>query len=414
MRTKDKKYYHSEIEVEDVKFIPVIVDNIKYYKELVNKFNNTTDIELKRKYAENLPQELFGTCRICGRKIINTNSFIIFRQHSGEMSPYIPAIQYRIINGTKYEISACGECIEKHFAENKPKAPKYYYMRANKYGAFAYGYSYDEYKKICSSTTGVTEKSMIKKWGDEEGKRRWKEYCSQQALTNTFEYKQDVYGWDRKKFNEFNKSRAVTKKLCIERHGEEEGLKLWENYCDRQRYTTTLEYFIEEYGEENGKKKYDDFYKGRLFKGFGYSKSSQECFDKILNIIKSKYSNINYNEIKYASYNGEYTIYNKANKFLAKLDYYDKTNNIIIEFNGSLWHADPKFYQLDSLVYSNVFSSCIGITAQQIWENDKIRLDNIMQEIPGAKIFVIWESDWRENPDKAIEPIIAEYDKILK
>ena len=35
-------------------------------------------------------------------------------------------------------------------------------MKANRFGAFCFGYSYEEYKKICSATTGITEKSMIK------------------------------------------------------------------------------------------------------------------------------------------------------------------------------------------------------------------------------------------------------------
>ena len=38
-------------------------------------------------------------------------------------------------------------------------------MKANKYGAYSFGYSYDDYKMICSQTTTVTLKSLQKKWG---------------------------------------------------------------------------------------------------------------------------------------------------------------------------------------------------------------------------------------------------------
>ena len=54
-------------------------------------------------------------------------------------------------------------------------------MKANRFGAFCFGYSYEEYKKICSVTTGITEKSMIKKWGIELGKQKWQEYKNKQA-----------------------------------------------------------------------------------------------------------------------------------------------------------------------------------------------------------------------------------------
>ena len=66
-------------------------------------------------------------------------------------------------------------------------------MKANKYGAYCFNYTEDEYKKICSQTVGITEKSMIRKWGEIEGKKRWKEYCEKQSKTNTFEYKQEKY-----------------------------------------------------------------------------------------------------------------------------------------------------------------------------------------------------------------------------
>ena len=60
-------------------------------------------------------------------------------------------------------------------------------------------------------------------------------------------------------FKEYNKSRSSTKELFIKRHGKEVGTKMWEEYCERQRYTTSLEYFIKEYGEEDGYKKYMSF-----------------------------------------------------------------------------------------------------------------------------------------------------------
>ena len=64
--------------------------------------------------------------------------------------------------------------------------------------------------------------------------------------------------------DEYNKSRAVTRENLIKKHGEEEGLKIWKRYCDKQKYTTSLEYFIEKYGKEKGEEKY---YRQNFLKG---------------------------------------------------------------------------------------------------------------------------------------------------
>lgn len=415
MRNKDRKYLHSEVSVEDIEFKHVFVDKdkINYYKELVDNFNNTPDIELKYKYAENLPKELFGTCRICGKKIINPNSRLVFAQNSGEIFPYAPRIQYRIIDGKKYEISACGKCIEEHFKENPPKSPKYYYMRANKFGAFAYNYSYDEYKKICSATVGVTLQSMIKKWGEEEGKRRWKEYCDKQAITNTFEYKKETYGWDEKKFKEFNKNRAVTKDLCIERHGEEEGLKIWEEYCKRQSYTNSIEYFIERYGEIDGKQKYINFAESRLSQGKSVSCIRIQCIEYLIEKLKTMFKDKVYTNGMYYG-EEEYGFFCSENNRSYSIDFYDNINDIIIEFNGTLWHADPKKYSAtDIVIKEGTLGATKSLTAQDIWDKDKRKLEAVQKRLPDAKIFIIWESDWKKDPDKAIEPVLEEYTKIL-
>ena len=261
MRTKEKEFRHSTISVIDIEQTPVKVDtnNGVDYLTICKEFNNTTDINKKLELSYLLPEELFCTCRFCGSRIMTQNSKLDFNRINKTILVKIPGVRYRIIDGVKYELSCCSNCLLEHFKDCPPKSEKYYYMKANKYGAYSFGYGYEEYKKICSQTVGITENAMIRKWGEKEGKKRWKSYCDKQAETNTFEYKQEKYGWSKEQFEEFNKSRAVTLELCIERHGEEAGRKMWDEYCERQRYTTSLEYMIEEYGEEEGTKKYKDF-----------------------------------------------------------------------------------------------------------------------------------------------------------
>ena len=416
MRTKEKQFRHSTISVIDVKQTPVKVDtnNGVDYFTICKEFNNTTDINKKLELSYLLPEELFCTCRFCGSRIMTQNSKLEFNKISKTILIKIPEVRYRIIDEVKYELSCCSNCLLEHFKDCPPKSEKYYYMKANKYGAYSFGYGYEEYKKICSQTVGITEDAMIRKWGEEEGKKRWKSYCDKQAETNTFEYKQEKYGWSKEQFEEFNKSRAVTIELCIERHGEEAGRKMWNEYCERQRYTTSLEYMIEEYGETNGIEKYNKFNEERLKQAYinfvlnpnnrsdrSFSNVSQDLF----NSIKDKLTKLGiYNEIYYETYNHEYLI-NQSKTQPYFLDFYDKTKNLVIEFNGSYWHADPRLYESTDVFKRNGNTT----TAQHIWDKDKKRKGNIIRILNNPIYIEVWESDWNENPDKVMEEILKYY-----
>lgn len=401
MRTKEKEFRHSTISVIDIEQTPVKVDtnNGVDYLTICKEFNNTTDINKKLELSYLLPEELFCTCRFCGSRIMTQNSKLDFNRINKTILVKIPGVRYRIIDGVKYELSCCSNCLLEHFKDCPPKSEKYYYMKANKYGAYSFGYGYEEYKKICSQTVGITENAMIRKWGEKEGKKRWKSYCDKQAETNTFEYKQEKYGWSKEQFEEFNKSRAVTLELCIERHGEEAGRKMWDEYCERQRYTTSLEYMIEEYGEEEGTKKYKDFcyYRTNSCGSKSYSLISQQCFNAI-------YSHINTtNEIYYHDLNKEYSIINNNTTY--NLDFYDKTKNLVIEFLGDYWHANPKRYNSDETIIHHQKSICV----KDIWKYDKQRKRNICKVLNNPVYIEVWESDWKENQYKVMEEILKYY-----
>ena len=401
MRTKEKEFRHSTISVIDIEQTPVKVDtnNGVDYLTICKEFNNTTDINKKLELSYLLPEELFCTCRFCGSRIMTQNSKLDFNRINKTILVKIPGVRYRIIDGVKYELSCCSNCLLEHFKDCPPKSEKYYYMKANKYGAYSFGYGYEEYKKICSQTVGITENAMIRKWGEKEGKKRWKSYCDKQAETNTFEYKQEKYGWSKEQFEEFNKSRAVTLELCIERHGEEAGRKMWDEYCERQRYTTSLEYMIEEYGEEEGTKKYKDFcyYRTNSCGSKSYSLISQQCFNVI-------YSHINTtNEIYYHDLNKEYSIINNNTTY--NLDFYDKTKNLVIAFLGDYWHANPKRYNSDETIIHHQKSICV----KDIWKYDKQRKRNICKVLNNPVYIEVWESDWKENQYKVMEEILKYY-----
>lgn len=115
----------------------------------------------------------------------------------------------------------------------------------------------ERYRKIKKLGSVATHEKMCLIHGDEEGTRRWNAYCDRQAETNTFAYKQKVHGFTKEQFDEYNASRACTLDNMIHRHGESEGRAKWDAYVARQTYAgCSIDYFTELYGEEEGTRKY--------------------------------------------------------------------------------------------------------------------------------------------------------------
>lgn len=83
-------------------------------------------------------------------------------------------------------------------------------------------------------------------------------------------------------------------------------------------------------------------------------------------------------------------------------DIFIKKFNLIIEFNGDYWHCNPKKYD------ENYFHPHKRKTAREIWDEDKMRVDNIKK--CGYNLEVIWESDF-ENNNKIINKLLDKYAK---
>ena len=265
----------------------------------------------------------------------------------------------------------------------------------------------------------ITRERCLLQYGDIEGNKRWKEYCDRQSYTNTKEFKRKEYGWTDEDFDNFNKSRAVTKELCIKRHGKEEGLKIWNNYCEKQSYTNSLEYFIEKYGIKEGKEKYliynkrkgitlenfilkyedDGFEKYIKFKentpNNFYSEMSQELFRNIEKNVK-----INSN-IYYASKNKEFGKYNTDLKQYTYFDFVIPEYKICIEFNGNVFYANPKMFTENDC--PNPWKK--ELTAREIWEFDK-KKNNFIKNL-GFDVIIVWEEDYVNDKDTITNNVIS-------
>lgn len=169
---------------------------------------------------------------------------------------------------------------------------------------------------------------------------------------------------------------TFSKEKCIKKYGEQLGLDIFRKR--QEKWQLTL---------HNNKKLH-----------CGYSKISQELFNEL-----KKYTN---NEIYYGSLNREYSIYNVDNKHAYVYDYTDITNKKIIEFQGDVYHANPKLFNENDKP-----SPWTDLTAKEIWNKDEFKKQVALNN--NFDVLYIWEFDYRENKEKIILECIKflNYDK---
>lgn len=81
-----------------------------------------------------------------------------------------------------------------------------------------------------------------------------------------------------------------------------------------------------------------------------------------------------------------------------KIDILLKEKNIAIEFNGTYWHCDPRFYK------EEYFNKKKLLTAKQIWAYDTER-KNFLENI-GYKVLTVWEYDYKLDKEKVINNLL--------
>lgn len=285
-----------------------------------------------------------------------------------------------------------------------------------------------EYKKVypnalvvspeLAKKSAITLNNFIAKYGEEDGTIKWNNYRDKQAETNTFEYKQKKYGWTREQFDEYNSSRAQTLEKMISRHGEKIGTEKWINYCERQAYTNTLNYFIEKYGNDDGIKKYKEVNKGKASASnpIELSKKLNISIDDAIEIILSRKPHNISSVGTWGSYlekeftesietllgeKLEYTTFTKPfGKWIDKLNSYViydiKHKDCIIEFNGDYWHANPNLYKDDAIIR--------GKKAIEIQQRDLLKIQTAKEL--GFRTLIVWESEYKSNKEKIINEVV--------
>jgi len=266
--------------------------------------------------------------------------------------------------------------------------------------------------KELARNTAITLDNLIKKYGEIDGKLKWDEYKSKQAISNSYEYKREKFGWSREKFDDYNSSRAQTLEKMIMRHGEIDGAKRWEDYCLKQAYTNTKDYFIEKYGVEKGTEYYLTVNEKKAIPNnpLLLSDHLNISVDEATLIMMNRKSKHHYSNVEL-----EFTVmledqlgfrldhtslkspYGKWSHLLNTYVIYDICHkNCIIEFNGDYWHANPEIYIESALIRNS--------KAVDIWHRDMLKLKTATDS--GFKVLTIWEQDFKRNKALTIEKVI--------
>lgn len=180
-----------------------------------------------------------------------------------------------------------------------------------------------------------------------------------------------------KKISEIQNRFSLEK--CIEKYGNEDGEKVWLNR--QERWINTLNLKTEEEKIEINKKK---------LTGAQYSPISQRLFWDIYNLVGN-------DKTKFAEQKKEFYLLSDDKKWFA-YDYVDMIRKKCIEFNGDFWHCNPEVFSSDDV------HRVKNKKASDIWKIDEDKINSIKNI--GYDILVIWESEYRKNPEETLKKCI--------
>lgn len=250
------------------------------------------------------------------------------------------------------------------------------------------------------------ESVWIEKHGDEEGRLLYANYKKMLAEKNTFAHKHSKYGWSQDQFNAYNATRATTLDNMIKRYGENEGHKRWDEYrakqaiagvseswfitkhgeakgrqiwadvCRAKRHT--LPNYINRYGVDEGTRRYNEWLTKLCNRGYNGSKPELELAELVTRICEQ--------DVVYSHLTHQYCKWSHVLNRAVMYDIVIPSKRIVIEFNGDYWHCNPDIYS------ASFVHPVRNKTAEAIWKEDQDKLDVMISQ--GYTTITIWESDW--------------------
>lgn len=274
-----------------------------------------------------------------------------------------------------------------------------------------------EHPKKCKAVNDKAQKTCMEKYGVTS-------YLKTQACKDGF----------KKKYNVDNplqvqEIKAAIQKTCIEKYGQPHYSKTEES-INKHRNT-----FIEKYGAKTYKES-DEYYNKWLLefteklksRNFNYIKTeNKRRYIKCLtcnnifsfsisgfNVLLKKYKesfcpyctkilSVSHEEKELSKYietiyNG--SIINNIKTILPnnkEIDIYLPDLKLGFEFDGTYWHADPRFYNENDLIWHK------KVTASEIWKRDNEK--NLMAELLNILLIHIKEYDWIHDNEGQIKYI---------
>jgi len=303
------------------------------------------------------------------------------------------------------------QCLECGFVSPRLQWTHFKYKCTGKFNnGKEYMLAYPDAKVVdddLAARCAVTLPILIQKYGEEIGQQRWESYKQKQAITNSFEYKQQRYGWTKEEFDEYNSSRAVTVENLVKRWGLEKGVAKWEEYCEKQKITKSQEYVVERYGQEY----WDELckIKSKPHNAILLAEKENITIDQAVEKIAARFgsawvSNLEIEFVKHLErqigaieHSNLSKPYGKWNHETDSYVVYDiKHNDCIIEFNGDYWHANPEIYSEHDEIRN--------VSARDIWAKDEKKLEIARKS--GYRVYVVWEKNYRSNKEKTIQEVV--------
>lgn len=173
-----------------------------------------------------------------------------------------------------------------------------------------------------------------------------------------------------------DRQQTFTLEKCIQRHGSDEGLRVWQERQDAWQATLNSKP-LEEIELINNSK---------IWKSGGVSKQSIQLFEAL-----------DYKEGRYSKQGGEVCV---------KLELFGKIRhklvdfvlgNKAIEYFGTYWHADPRRYKDDDIIQFRSGNR----TTKSVRDADAEYLSKL--KLAGYDVLVIWEADYMADPLKTVQ-----------
>lgn len=228
--------------------------------------------------------------------------------------------------------------------------------------------------------TNLIKYGVVNCFQSEEKKQKIKKTC------------QDRYGVDNPGKNDLVKNKR--KETCLNLYGYDFPAKVPE-IKEKMKNTCLNRYGVDNYSKTEESKERHKLTCMQRYGVDNYAKT-QECQDKINKTILERYGRDGL-KMSYAEeqlYNYIKLLYNKIiirnNRDILKgreLDIYLPDIMLAFEYDGTYWHADPRFYKENDIINK--------ILVKNIWKRDKEK--DILCENLNIQLIRVKEYDWINN-----------------